>query len=613
MLGMLALAFALRVIVPPAGVGPAEVPPVGVVAAGVVVPPAMVVVPPAGLAPAVVPAGGSSNPTSDPPRMAEPLPGYCVFSTDPIARADELLLNVYRLAPHPAVTLPRDLAWNEDPLGDQSWQHLLHSMDYIRDLLEAAARTGNSGYSDRAVALLQDWLAHNPKIDPPSHFSWNDHSTAWRGYALACTKDVLGPSDWLTAALELHGETLADPAFYVNVGNHALNQATALLEIARVLGRADWLALAGNRINTLVGVSVDAEGVSNEQSVGYQRYNWRRYTAARKRMLANGLPLAPEFSRVDRMSQFLGDATLPNGEYEMLGDTRAAGALPIPGPKPTTNVAVYRAGFLFARTGWGETRPFANEVHVSLRWGPAPYIHGHADGMALTMYGFGARLLLDSGAYSYDRDAWRGYFKSRQAHNVVTVVGLPWSSTASTTLLGHSSGDRYAYTRTRTSGYAGITQTRTVLFSTRLGYAVVDDRGIASTARMFEQLWHLAPGSRPLVVGTSVVTRTSSGNVLIRQLVGAPATSVVTGRTDPIQGWISYADKQKQAAPVVSARRHGTRVRYLTLIVPGSGTPDAKVTNVRITSTGYRFNITVGTVTEQVVVDGATASISPVE
>ena len=70
---------------------------------------------------------------------------------------------------------------------------------------------------------------------------------------LACAADLTPMTSWLHAALVLHGATLADPAFYVKQGNHALTQAIGLLEIGRVLARSDWMTLAASRINALPG------------------------------------------------------------------------------------------------------------------------------------------------------------------------------------------------------------------------------------------------------------------------------------------------------------------------------------------------------------------------
>src|SRR5262249_30202959 len=156
-------------------------------------------------------------------------------------------------------------------------------------------------YRDRAIAIIRDWIHDNPRHGSPTIWSWNDHSTAFRGIVLSCTADMTGMTTWLRSALLLHGATLADPSFYRYVGNHALNQDIGLLEVGRVLRRSDWMSLAASRINTLLAGSVDAEGVTNEQSVFYQLYNYLRYTRARERLLAVGLTPGSAFLRVRLM------------------------------------------------------------------------------------------------------------------------------------------------------------------------------------------------------------------------------------------------------------------------------------------------------------------------
>ena len=81
-----------------------------------------------------------------------------------------------------------------------------------------------------------------------SAFSWNDHSTAIRTWVLACAAVVAPKAAWVRDALRTHGAVLADPAFYVDHGNHALNQSRGLLAAGCILGRRDWQRLAARRI-----------------------------------------------------------------------------------------------------------------------------------------------------------------------------------------------------------------------------------------------------------------------------------------------------------------------------------------------------------------------------
>ncbi|HEX2754237.1 MAG TPA: heparinase II/III family protein [Candidatus Limnocylindrales bacterium] len=558
------------------------------------------------------------------PASAATYPSWCRYSSRPVDRAAELLANRYLLSPHRIVTLPADPTWRENPLHDANWQFQYQAMRYVLDLFAAWNSTGVDAYRARALFLLHDWYVSNPRANPRSAYSWNDASTAFRAVVYACAADLTPMTTWLRNALLLHGRTLADPAFYVGIGNHALSQSIGLLEVGRVLGRRDWMTLARDRLNRLVLSSVDAQGVTNEQAAFYQTYNYVHYRLARSRLLAVGLSPGSGFARVDLMPRFLAQTALPNGEYEMIGDTEAVAIPSYPGtwtefiatkgasgPTPPL-VAAYADGYQFARTGWGTNRAFADETSIAIRWGPAPRTaHGHPDGTSVTLYAWGSRLLVGPGKYTFNSGSWRSFFTSRRANSVVTVDGLSWNRAASTTREGRVVTSTLVDVRLKTQGFAGVTQTRRITWSRRLGYMLVDDRAQSLVRHTYRQLWHLVNGANPRIGVSTVWTQRPRGNVLIRQLTGSPTLRVVTGATDPIQGWISYRYGQRVAAPVVQAIRTGTSVRYLTLIAPSEGAPDARVTNLRLTAGGYAVTITIGGRSERVIASGSAVSITP--
>jgi hypothetical protein len=154
-----------------------------------------------------------------------------------------------------------------------------------------------------------------------------------------------------------------------------------------------------------------------------------------------------------------------------------------------------------------------------------------------------------------------------------------------------------------------VTQARRVTYSRALDYLLVEDRLTSSRVHTYRQLWHLVEDANPSLATVTTTTRRAKGNLLIRQLVGAPKLRVVSGQTSPVQGWISYKESQKIAAPVVEAVQRGRSVRYLTLIVPADGAPDARVSGLRLTSTGYTVTVTIGARSERVTVSGSSISI----
>ena len=549
----------------------------------------------------------------------------CAVSGNVVAAADRLIKDRYTLGSRPAVRLPHNPTWSENPFHDDNRLFDYHSLRFVLKLEAAWAKTGARRYLDRALFLLRDWYRDNPRAAPRSRFSWNDHATAWRAIVYACTAELVPMSSWLHSALVLHGTVLADPHFFVHHGNHALNQSIGLLDIGCFLHRAGWMSLAADRIDGLVAESVDTQGVANEQSIGYEYYDYRRYQAAEDRLRACGQRVPPAFSRVDRMPTFLGWATLPNGEYELIGDTHTGHATPIPGtlaefaatggtsgPRPFGTFATFVAGYAFGRSGWGETRPFADETAFAVRYGRGRAYHGHADGGSLTVYSLGSRLIVGSGTYSYNAGPYRRYFIGRSAQSVVTVAGVPYRASATTPLLFRVETPQALGLSVKVQGYAGVSDTRTVIYSRTGDYLLVDDRLRSSVSRTYTQLWHLAPRSHPRVTGRTVATHTAGGDVVIRQLVGRPSISIVTGRTNPIQGWRTYRYNQKAAAPTVQARRSGRNVRFLTLIVPvRDAATTVRVVSVKLRANGYTVVVAVGGHAERVVLNGSSVTITP--
>ena len=525
------------------------------------------------------------------------------------------------ISPLPAWKLPADPTWRENPFADKFWVIRYQSLRYVDHLIAAWCATGEQTLLERSAFLFQDWLANNPR-EAAAKWAWYDHPVAWRTFVFVRAARLMPAEVWLPAAIAVHGEWLAA---YRGTGNHALNAYRGLLQAGCFLARQDWIDLAVSRMSALLRESIDAQGVSNEQAVAYQAYNFRIYRQARDELLACGQPEPADFQRVTRMPNMLAHATLPNGEYEMLGNTFRVGALVVPGtiaefaatrgksgPAPTSTDAIFKRGFAFVRSGWGEQRAYRQELMLSVRFGPGRAYHGHDDGGALTLYGYGSRLLLDSGKNSFQgAKPWTSYFLGRSAHNVVTVDGMTYDKKV-TTSMTPVLGERSAFFLLKNAGYLDVANRRTILYSRKGGYVIVDDRLTSLESRTFRQLWHLADDSDPVVQTGRVVTRGPAGNVAIIQLTIGTSTRVVRGVKDPTQGWLTYEYKKVVAAPTVEAVRKGTAARYITLLVPFRDSLAARGRIVQQWSDGYQVDVTIGDRTERVTVRGTTVSVTDV-
>jgi hypothetical protein len=559
--------------------------------------------------------------------QSAPNPSCDVPPANALRVADELLDDGYRLGTHDPVTIPFPPSWAEDPHGDRNWRFRFHSLDWLLPLIEASRVTGEERYLERALAAARSWLQHNPRVDPPSDFSWNDHSAALRAQILVCLATAAPGREWLEDGLRLHATTLADPTFYVQRGNHALNQSIGLLEIACHLDSDGWKQLAKDRIDELLPASVDRQGAVNEQAIGYQLYNYERYTVAHEVLSECGLPAPTGYERIRRIPDLLGHATQPDGRYPLIGDTLDVAATAIAdttaafaasqgqrGPKPRSTLKVYDAGYIFGRTGWGESRRFPEEAYFTLRFGQGRGQHGHDDQGALTLYGHSSRLLLDAGLYAYEFDSLRNYFVSREAHNAVVVAGRRSNPNTRARLVRARRDPMTFEALVDVRAYKPIRHRRRVVFSRHLGYLLVEDRLNAPGARRetFTQLWHLRESSRPVVRGRTVRTRRDHGNVVITQLLRVDSTRIVSGRERPRQGWLSGRYRQVRQAPVVEARVSGGSARFLTLLVPVIFPKTrVRVSEVRVTGDGVTLKVTVGRESERITLTRDRARITP--
>jgi hypothetical protein len=531
-----------------------------------------------------------------------------------IDTAEQVRRGSLKLGPFPTFRLPANPTWRENPYRDVNWAFRYHTLRWVVPLIRTWLATGDSWYVRRASFLTRDWLRDNPRSAPRSGAAWGDLQTAWRAMVLACFVETVPGATWARTALANHGRVLALSSFYRGAGNHALGQNRALIVAGCLLRRGDWVRIGVARLTRLVVGSVDSQGVTNEQAVFYQFYNYQGYRSAADRLRQCGRSVPSALRRIDRMPDFLAHATLPDRSYWMLGDTSRLRAATLRGTsaefaatagasgrRPTDTFRAFGAGFAFGRSGWGERRAYADEAAYSVRFGPGLRFHGHADHASLTLYSYGKRLIDDSGMFTYNNNGWRAFAMGRRAHNVVTVDGLRYRASSSASLAYSRTNARRDELVVVDRGYAGVTQRRRVLFSRLGGYLVVEDRLSTRATRTFRQLWHLDVGARPVVSGRTVRTTRASGNLRIIQLAARPSVRVVAGRVAPVQGWISETLSHRRAAPVVIGSVRGRSVRYLTLLVPVRGPDDpVRVTNVRLTSAGWSFDIDVAGIRERV-------------
>jgi Heparinase II/III-like protein len=510
----------------------------------------------------------------------------------PAGTANEIMAGKLTIAPFGAVTIDphRDgnINWSQDPFGNPTWVVDFQDGQWIEALIEAYLAGGPNAdaYRDRAKALLLGWLSQVPAVNQQPN-------------TLICSAEAFPGQAWIHDEIPVVLDYQA--AHWQGAYNHGLKQDLQLLSAGCAYPAGEWggaplrwrdvarQQMIDSFEPNQYGPVLDAQGVTNEQSTGYDNFNMGLWDTAEQALGACGLSLPGWMaSRIALMPDFLAMATQPNGDLVQIGDTyvirprnrpgtplQYAATMGASGRPPAQRVAVYQAGYVFGHSGWS---PFAGQSFYSLRFGPGTQIHGHADHMGLTYYARGRNLIVDAGHYGYADTSYRAYLLSPEAASDLVMPGVPFDSAAPTRLIRQSIGAGGQFFEFYDTAFGGRPRYRSVYADQDPDLVLVFDR--ASGAGSYQQLWHLDPGLRVTTVTRSYAVATAPGTQLEIQQIPLPgqqipggSTQVVRGQVNPYQGWVSHAQLQMTPAPVVTMTRTGSSAAILTLIAPSaSGT-----------------------------------------
>jgi hypothetical protein len=543
--------------------------------------------------------------------------------------ADDLLAGDVKISSSVQVTLGanNNVSWAQTQLDDGS-ARLLYSLKWVEELVREWRRTGTDAYLDKAVGLTLDFIADNPADGGPDPTdAWYPMYAGQRTTTLACVYAASGNSS-VGAALSAHGAWLAGKVRSMPVWNQAIDPNLGLLAAGCDRGIASYRSLASSEFDRQISGQIDAGGVLNEQAPGYGRFVWERWGAVADKMADCGLtPPSAIAVRRAALLDWLAWASDPSGRVAPIGDSYASIVPPTPigaptvwttsqgasGTKPSTDVMrVFDGGWVFGRSSWDQ---YATSTWWSLRFGPARDLHGHEDHQSVTLWIDGREVLVDSGHAGYADATYREALRGAQAHNILHLPDEEFRIRRATALTRTDSGAGWQFNEVRDDALGiqdnkvvDAPRTRGVLMLPGHDAMVVQDRATRATSGLFEQLWHLPPGSTIKAQSRSaVIARHPSGQADIHVVqVALPgeelprgSTSTVTGQTNPYLGWYSDEPNQRTAAPVVRMRRVGTETRMITVIATTRVGKSIQATPVA-TAAGWQISLTV---------DGKTADV----
>lgn len=507
-----------------------------------------------------------------------------------------------------------DINWKLDPFKQDSWKTTFHMLSwagaYMQKSTQGWTAQRDPAAIDNAVAITYDWVRDNPYPWPTGPGAGN--ATHTRADFMMCLRTGLQKVGkpvpaWLDASLAKHADWLRTNTWKDhNVGTE---QTMAVLGIGCTLGRADLRDYAAGKLSRDITRVIDAQGANNEQALNYAEYNHRLWGYVTNALDACDIDTPASRviqSRRAGLQRFLDFAVKPDGFYHQIGDTQVQSPNPVSpaqqwvlsdgrsGVAPTERVAIYNAGYVFGRSGWGTgARKQSQESAYALRFGPIRTGHGHSDHTAVTWNTLGRPILVDSGTGSYNQDAWRLHYIGPEAHNQLVVAGMRNGSATKLIRKAVKPGaDFYQFADTP---YLKTTRTRSVLVLSDPDVVVVLDRATSYKPTSFTQYWHL-PADAPLTVRGTKATSVKGG--VTTTLFQLPAAGVkptafgqVKGSTTPILGWYWKSYFAKAKAPVATVTQKGTSAAMVTAVTAAKSPAAAVTTATTGSTTTYTFTV----------------------
>ena len=373
--------------------------------------------------------------------------------------ADQIVAHKYPIYHYkaPVYDFGPDIDWHVYPIKDVSWCSRLHRHSHWRTLSAAYWSTGNDKYVTELVQQLFDWGKDNPMEE------WDRHTYRWAWSTL--NAGVRLYNSWIAMWMRVHDSPAWTPdAQYIfmtlarengrylmrraaRTGNWVLAEARGLAELGIMFPEfkeaETWRTDAFKRLRRELDVQVLPDGVHMERTPGYHGMSLSCFMRPVQLALLNGYQIPDEkrfISALEGMHQFYMYFTKPNLRTPQLGD---AGMTAVSGwlmrgfktfrrldfewvatggkeGKPPVDVshAFPDAGIYVSRSKWNDPKA----LYSMIDWGAAGSGHCDDDMGQISLYAYGADLLVDAGRYSYDLD-YRIPFNHTSGHNTVMVDG----------------------------------------------------------------------------------------------------------------------------------------------------------------------------------------------
>jgi hypothetical protein len=501
------------------------------------------------------------------------------------------------------VSYARPIDWSHH---NRSFRFYLQAWDLLDPVLLAHSASGKDSYYKAALPVAVDWieryqlaaysddLADLTEYVPGAdeHFVWYDMAVGQRAYRLAYILDVAARDPEVTAhtfeqlanSVLFHCHMLMLPSFFRAHSNHGFYQAMGLAATVRRLGdyasSRGWDAVAREQVEIAVDAQFFPEGMHREHSPAYHRMVFGSLLNARRSHL---LPAETDTLAL-RAEEALNWTVMTDGTVANFGDSDLVTPRVVQ-LSPRFGVRHYpESGYGFARIPAAENA--TGDSYLAQLSAFHSRVHKHSDHMTFIWQDRGLPILGDSGRYGYSgrtkkgdelwkqgfwyEDPRRIYCESTSAHNCVEVDGRSYRRTRNDPFgpalrQAEQQGDLVVFHSEANYRYLRLWQRRTLVLLPGK-FLVCLDTMIGKEERTFRQWFQLDPIWNAEVQDGKLTARSAELEIHACDLLdGSELSPVISGQSEPMQGWLSREENHIEPRPSFHARRNGPNVSFATV------------------------------------------------
>jgi hypothetical protein len=504
--------------------------------------------------------------------------------------------------------LPETFDWRINPIGYLEWMHALNRHTWMQPLIAAYEKTGDEKYARKLDYLLDTWMDQNP--EPIDHNGGGD--PAWETLSTSIRPRKSWLDVWfklwdspsfrpetrikLLKSLWAHAEHLTRHEGYRN--NWFIVESETIAALGVILPEFKrarvWRDDGYRRLAEGMSDQVWPDGAQYEISAGYHAMSGRGFELPYELAKHNNLPVAPLIGeRLEKMYEYTAWTVRPDFSHPSINDSggvsdgqaewalkgadifnrddlRWVGSRGKQGDTPATASRMFEdAGIYVMRSGWD---PDARYLVYDA--GPYSAAHQHEDKLSFEFCYGSDPLIVDPGIASYMPEPWTEYYRRTEAHNTIMIDGRGQASRSNQTWDDWTRSVRDSNTAVvgkgidygigrHEAGYEGVEETvhheRAILFI-KPDYYLIFDRVSGEGTHDIDALFHFMPIRVHIDRSRVRTDREGQKNVEVVPLDAGSRLrpKLITGQTNPVQGWIS--NRENMPAPCAVYRKTGVEL-----------------------------------------------------